>query len=255
MIAGGIIMLIISANYAYLMNVYPDAGGAFTYSSVVLGYDYGFLTAWFLAITYLAMLWANATSIPLFARYFIGNAFRIVRLYSISGYEVYLGEALLSIGALLIVAFFCARYKKAMTAAMILLGVAFSAGITACFIAAALGHPCGIQPGFVPESSALNQIVRIAVISPWAFIGFENISHATEEMRFRSTLLFRVLLISVLSTTALYVLVTILSVTAFPPEYATWLDYIRDCGNLEGVKGLPAFYAAHYYLGDAAYPY
>ena len=249
MIAGGLIMLVIAANYAYLMNVYPDAGGAYHYASEILGHDYGFLTAWFLSLTYLAILWANATSIPLFARYFLGDVFKVGRLYTLFGYDVYLGEALLSIGALLLVALLCARRKGTMSKLMIAMAVVFTAGIVVCFAAGIRGSKGNLGVGYVPGSSALSQIVRIAVISPWAFIGFENISHATEEMSFRNTRLYRVLFISVISTTALYIFVTLLSVTAYPGEYRSWLDYIQNREHLEGLKGLPAFYAANRYMG------
>ena len=87
------------------------------------------------------------------------------------------------------------------------------------------------------------------MISPWAFIGFENISHATEEISFRNTRLYRVLFISVISTTALYIFITLLSVTAYPGEYRSWLDYIQNREHLQGLKGLPAFYAANRYMG------
>jgi amino acid transporter len=123
MIVSGLIMLVISANYGYLMNVYPSAGGAYTYASEVLGHDYGFLTAWFLSLTYLAILWANITSIPLFARYFIGDLFKRGFLYRLFDYDVYLGEALLSIAALLLVALLCARRKGIM--AKLMIGMAF----------------------------------------------------------------------------------------------------------------------------------
>ena len=249
MIVGGLIMLVIAANYAYLMNVYPDAGGAYHYASEILGHDYGFLTAWFLSLTYLAILWANATSIPLFARYFLGDVFKVGRLYTLFGYDVYLGEALLSIGALLLVALLCARRKGTMAKLMIAMAVVFTAGIVVCFAAGIRGSKGNLGAGYVPGSSSLSQIVRIAVISPWAFIGFENISHATEEMNFRSTRLYRVLFISVISTTALYIFVTLLSVTAYPGEYRSWLDYIQNREHLEGLKGLPAFYAANRYMG------
>ncbi|MBQ8964021.1 MAG: amino acid permease [Clostridia bacterium] len=249
MIAGGLIMLVIAANYAYLMNVYPDAGGAYHYASEILGHDYGFLTAWFLSLTYLAILWANATSIPLFARYFLGNVFKVGRLYTLFGYDVYLGEALLSIAALLLVALLCARRKGTMAKLMIAMAVVFTAGIVVCFAAGIRGSKGNLGAGYVPGSSALSQIVRIAVISPWAFIGFENISHATEEMSFKNTRLYRVLFISVISTTALYIFVTLLSVTAYPGEYRSWLDYIQNREHLEGLKGLPAFYAANRYMG------
>ena len=249
MIAGGLIMLLIAANYAYLMNVYPDAGGAYHYASEILGHDYGFLTAWFLSLTYLAILWANATSIPLFARYFLGDVFKVGRLYTLFGYDVYLGEALLSIAAPLLVALFCARSKGVMTKLMIAMAVVFTAGIVVCFTAGIRGSRGNLGASYVPGSSSLSQIVRIAVISPWAFIGFENISHATEEMNFRNTRLYRVLFISVISTTALYIFVTLLSVTAYPGEYRSWLDYIQNREHLEGLKGLPAFYAANRYMG------
>ena len=249
MIVDGLIMLVIAANYAYLMNVYPDAGGAYHYASEILGHDYGFLTAWFLSLTYLAILWANATSIPLFARYFLGDVFKVGRLYTLFGYDVYLGEALLSIAALLLVALLCARRKGTMAKLMIAMAVVFTAGIVVCFAAGIRGSKGNLGAGYVPGSSALSQIVRIAVISPWAFIGFENISHATEEMSFKNTRLYRVLFISVISTTALYIFVTLLSVTAYPGEYRSWLDYIQNREHLEGLKGLPAFYAANRYMG------
>ena len=249
MIAGGLIMLVIAANYAYLMNVYPDAGGAYHYASEILGHDYGFLTAWFLSLTYLAILWANATSIPLFARYFLGDVFKVGGLYTLFGYDVYLGEALLSIGALLLVALLCARRKGTMSKLMIAMAVVFTAGIVVCFAAGITGSRGELGAGYVPGSSALSQIVRIAVISPWAFIGFENISHATEEISFRNTRLYRVLFISVISTTALYIFITLLSVTAYPGEYRSWLDYIQNREHLQGLKGLPAFYAANRYMG------
>ena len=250
MIIGGLIMLIIAANYGYLMNVFPDAGGAYHYASEILGHDHGFLTAWFLSLTYLAILWANATSIPLFARYFLGDIFKVGRLYTLFGYDVYLGEALLSIAALLVVALLCSRHKGALAHAMIAMAIVFTAGIVVCFAVAFTGCKGNISAGYVPGSSSLSQVVRIAVISPWAFIGFENISHGTEELRFKSTRLYRVLFISVIITTALYIFVTLLSVTTYPGEYRSWLDYIQNREHLNGLKGLPAFYAANRYMGS-----
>ena len=42
-----------------------------------------------------------------------------------------------------------------------------------------------------------------------------------------------VLVVSVLTTTLLYVFVTLLSVTAYPPEFSSWLEYIRSIGTLD----------------------
>ena len=247
--AGALVMLVICRNYSYMVNYCPEAGGAYSFVRDCFGYDYGFITAWFLALTYFAMLWANATALPLFGRIFMGNIFRVGKLYTVFGYDVYIGEALLSIAALLIVGALCAKAQRAAAVLMAVLVCLFSAGITVCFIGAAAGGHASMSPAFVPDTAALGQIVRIAIISPWAFIGFESISHGAEEFSFDHRKTHRILVISVLTTLALYVMVTLLSVTAYPPEYANWLEYIRDLDSLEGLKALPAFYAADHYLG------
>ena len=250
LLIGGLIMLVIARNYAYLMQIYPEAGGAYAYSREAFGHDYGFLTGWFLALVYLSVLWANATSIPLFARYFMGDIFEYGKLYTIFGYDIYLGEALITILALLLTAALCIRFRKASIYAMTGLVCVFTIGITVAFLAAVFGHGLSFDPGFLPDSSAISQVVLIAAISPWAFIGFENISHISEEFSFKNTKVFRILVISVISTVLLYVFVSLLSVTAYPDRYGTWLEYIRDRGNLSGLEALPAFYAAQHYLGN-----
>ena len=250
MVAGALIMLVISRNYAYMMNCFPEAGGAYAYSREVFGGDHGFLTAWFLALTYFAMLWANATALPLFAKYFLGEFFQFGRLYSLFGYEVYLGEALLSIAGILLGAYLCFRHRMAMVRVMIGMALFFAFAITVCFFAGLARSGFSFSPAYVPDRGALSQVVKIAVISPWAFIGFESISHGAEEFSFRKNRIFRILAISVITTTALYIFVTLLSVSAWPDRYGSWLSYIRDLGNLEGIEGLPAFYAAQQHLGS-----
>ena len=250
--AGMVIMLIVGWNYAYLMRCYPEAGGAYAYTREAFGYDQGFLTAWFLAITYMAVLWANATSLPLFSRIFLGGVFRFGRMYQIFGYDVYIGEALLSVAAIGLAALLCIRFRRLSVLLMIVLGCLFLAGIAVCFFAAFFGGGAAdLRPAFVPDSNAISQTVRIAVMSPWAFIGFESISHASEEFSFEREKARKIMIMAVISTTLLYVMVTLLSVTAYPSEYGSWLEYIRDLDHLDGIKALPAFYAANHYLGHA----
>ena len=95
-------MLIIAVNYHFLMNRYPDAGGTYTYTKKSFGYDHGFLSAWFLILTYIAIIWANASALPLIARTLLGGTFQFGFDYEIAGYHVYLGEILLAVGALVI---------------------------------------------------------------------------------------------------------------------------------------------------------
>ena len=107
-----------------------------------------------------------------------------------------------------------------------------------------------MSPAFLPDKGVLEQVIRIAFISPWAFIGFETVSHSAAEYKFKHSNMFRILVISVAVTTALYIFVILLSVTAYPEDCSGWLDYITHLDRYDGIAGLPAFYAANHYLGQ-----
>ncbi len=243
------IMLIIARNYSYLTQIYPESGGAYAFSREIFGHDYGFITAWFLILTYLSILWANATSLPLFARFFIGPVFEVGKIYTIFGYDVYLGELLLTAAGIIIIALLCYLSRKAAAYAMTAMVVIFTITILIVSIFAITGFKGAVDHAFLADSKAISQVIYIAVISPWAFIGFENVSHSAEEFSFKSSKLNNIFIASIIITTLLYVLVTMLSVTAYPERYGSWLEYIRDRGNLSGLEALPAFYAANHYLG------
>ncbi|MBQ3789904.1 MAG: amino acid permease, partial [Lachnospiraceae bacterium] len=145
----------------------------------------------------------------------------------------------------------CANSARIPGRIVTLAAVIFTVGFTVCAVIAILRHEGTFryEPYYIEGSPAFGQIVRIAAISPWAFIGFENISHFSEEYTFPVKKVRRILIGSVIATTLLYLFVSLLSISAYPPEYDSWLSYIRDMGNLEGIRAVPAFYAADHYLG------
>ena len=136
LIAGALVMYFVSENYGYLTECYPDAGGAYAYTREAFGYDHGFLTAWFLMLTYLAVFWANATSLPLFARYFLGSFFHVGVHYTIFGYEVYLAEAVFASAAIVLTAVICTKSRKLSAAILTVMVCVFTVGIALCFLAA-----------------------------------------------------------------------------------------------------------------------
>ena len=253
LLMGMAVILVITWNLQYMIRSAPGAGGIYTFEKRVGGKDLGFLAFWFVLLTYLAILWANITSVPLFVRFFLGDTFRFGFHYKIFGYEVWFGEALLSILTILLVALLCAKSagapKHIMTAGALL----FVSGFTVCAVMAVVRHDSAFsyEPLYADNSGAFSQIVRIAAISPWAFIGFENIAHFSEEYRFKVKKVRSILISSVIVTTVLYIAVALLSVSAYPPEYESWFAYLKDMGNLSGIKAVPAFYAASHYLGKA----
>lgn len=257
-IIGALVMLIMSQNFHYMMNKFPYEGGVYTYAKKTLGYDYGFLIAWFLILTYLAMFWANMTSIALFVRYFFGDILRVGPHYHVFGYEVYLPNVSLSLIAIVIVSLVCSKSRRVIPIIMSVMIIVIIVTITACFLAAMLTNPSvagstanhSLKPLFLQDTAPIKQILFIAFISPWAFIGFENISNFSEEFSFPVKKAGSILRFSVLITTFLYAAVFLLSVSAYPSEYQSWIVYINDLENLTGIKSLPGFYATWHYCGN-----
>ena len=254
LLIGGAVMLMVCWSYHYLANRYPEGTGIYYYIKKVFGYDRAFIISWFIFLLYASIFWANATAVPMFVRYIFGDVFRFGYLYTVFGYDIYAGELLLTVAAIGFTVLLMRHSKKAVAKAMVALVAVFAVGITVCFavgIVRSVSGSVGFEPGFAPDSAPIAQIAKIASISPWAFIGFEGVMHSSTEFRFSKNRVFRVLSVSVITATALYIFVTLLSVTAYPPEYGSWFEYINDLGNLSGLKALPAFYAAGPYLGDA----
>lgn len=253
LIIGMAVILVVTWNLQYMIRKAPNAGGIYSFTRQVSGRDLGFLAFWFVLLTYMAILWANITSLPLFARFFLGDTFKFGFHYTIFGYEVWLGEALLSICAVVIIGFLCANSSRLPNIIMIIAALVFTLGFTVCAIVAVFKHgdTFSYKPNFTDDSGSFAQIIRIAAISPWAFIGFENISHFSEEYKFPVKRVKSILISSVIVTTLLYLFVSVLSISAYPEQYGSWLEYISDMGNLSGIEAVPAFYAANYYLGQS----
>lgn len=253
-IIGMLIMLVLAYNYHYMMNKYPDSnGGIYTYAKNAFGGDHAFLVAWFLIITYAAILWANVSSFSLFARYIFGSTFQFGFHYSIGGYDVYLGELLLSLFFLLLFAGICLIKRNITSHIQSGLVLIFVALIIAGFIIAFIMHQGGIEsykPDFAPNgNNEFSQIIGVVGMMPWAFIGFESISHSSKDFKFRHKNVFRILLISVVITALIYILICQLSISVFPDEYASWYEYLPNASSLSGLDGIPAFYVIHRYIG------
>ena len=107
LLVGFAMMVIVCSHYNFLANRYHGSGGLYDYVKSVFGYDQAFFVGCFMFLTYISVFWANATSIPLFARFFLNNALGVGYLYTVFGSEVYLGDAIVTLLVIVLVAFMC----------------------------------------------------------------------------------------------------------------------------------------------------
>ena len=249
---GAVIMLIIAVNYHYLMNRYPDAGGTYTYTKHCFGYDNGFLSAWFLILTYVAIIWANASALPLIGRTLLGSTFQFGFHYVIAGFHIYFGEILLAVSSLVIAALLCLRRRTAGNTQTVMAVMLFG-GVVVCF-AAAMGRtnaPALFEPAYSPENSPLGGLFTIFALAPWAYVGFESITHSAGEAKFSLRKSFGIMAAALVTAGIAYALLAMLGTTFLPEGCGSWVEYIRNLGNYDGPVSQPTFFAAHSALGTA----
>jgi len=248
---GAAIMAVIAWNYHYMTRHYPGPGGAFAFASRAFGIDHGFLCAWFLCLTYMAILWANATALTIVGRCLFGDVFRFGFSYRLAGFDVFFGDVLFSGAAIVAAAAICCRRRLA-GGVQTVLAVLFAVGIAICFAAALLR--CGgdlrtAAPAFAPDGGApVSQILKIVALAPWFFVGFESISHLSGEFSFSLRKTFRVMAWAVAAAAFAYAFLVVLPALA-PSGPGGWPDCIAHLG--EQGRALPTFTAAVRVFGGA----
>ncbi len=251
---GAAVMMVIACNYCYLMRRHPGAGGAYDYVRKICNHDHAILCAWFLVLAYMAIVWANATALALMSHRVFGGIFRFGAHYMVAGYHVYIGEVAISVLALLVVGAVLCAGSRATTRLQNLLAVILGGGIVTSFAIVfwrAGVTPSSLAPAFKPGHSHIMQIFGVIALAPWAFIGFESVSHSVEEFRFPRRKTAGIIFAALFSSMAAYILLTFLAAAMRPAGFSSWVDYSAAAGDLEGIAGLPAFFAMESTLGKA----
>ena len=250
---GTLAMAVIGWNYCRMVSASPGAGGAYLYAQKAFGPDCGYLAAWSLTLAYMAILWANATALVLLARYLFGDVFKFGWHDTLAGFDIYLGEVLLSVAALLLAGGVCLWRKRLAGRVQAAFALVMLAGVSVAFGFAVARHEGGLAamgPALAPGAAKpFAQVLGILAMIPWAFVGFEAVSHSSAEFAFPAKKIWRVLAASVLASAAMYAMLALLPVLAHPDGFGTWADYIGGKDGLEGLAAMPTLAAAQSVLG------
>lgn len=248
-----LIMLIIGANFSFLMRHNPGTGGVYAYTKSAFGRDHAFLCAWFLSLAYLTVLFMNATSLFLVIRMVFGRRLQYgYNYYNIAGNHIFLGEvgasiiALASVGLLFINAKPLLQKLQTILATVLLVCVLIVAAV--CLPRLKLGS---LQESFgILGGSPAFGVFSIVMLAPWAFVGFEVISLETAHFDFKVHRSRWIIIASILLSGVVYVALTLVGVCARPDGYASWQAYIADLGQLDGISAAPTFFSAKAIMGN-----
>ena len=247
-----VIMLVIGANFYYLMRNRPGTGGVYAYTKTAFGREHAFLCAWFLSLSYLTVLFMNATSLFLVIRMVFGRRLQYgYYAYNIAGNHIFMGEvgasivALASVGLLFINAKPLLQKLQTILAIVLLACVVIVAAVCLPRLQLALPQDAfGIQAG-----SPAFGVLSIVMLAPWAFVGFEVISLETAHFDFKMSRSRWIIIGSILVSGLVYIALTLVAVSARPDGYANWQAYIADLPQLDGVSAVPTFHSARAIMG------
>lgn len=247
-----VIMIVVAFNYHFMINKYPVAGGEFVYATHTFGRTNGFICAWFLGLSYLTIVPLNATALAVIGRNLLDDVFQFGLHYKVAGFDIYLGEILLALFALVVFAFLSIRGVKTTGIFQMILVTALVGGVIVVLAAALIRTDVPLSnllPAFSPEGNKVAGILAIIAVAPFAFVGFDTIPQAVEEFEFSPKKAKGIMVLAILFGAAMYILITLITAIAVPEGYATWAEYIDDVGNLDGLISLPTFHAANQLLG------
>ncbi|MBE6371118.1 MAG: amino acid permease [Lentisphaerae bacterium] len=252
LLIGTAAMIVLAFNYHKMISSVQGSGGAYGYVTKMFGYNHGFLVGWFLFLTYISVLLANATALVLLVRYLFGNSLQFGFHYTLVGFDVHFGEVLLCLGMIVFCGSVCLLSKRFAIRIHTFFAFMLIAGVLVCFIAALCGHRGGtaaMAPAFSTGAPAWLQILRIFAMAPWAFVGFEAVVQSSSEFRFPVKRTFSLLLTAILLSALVYILLALLPVLAFPEGFSNWKEYIDMLPRLKGIDAMPVFTAAQKALG------
>ena len=250
---GTLAIAVLAFNFHKVTTSIQGSGGTYGFIAKVFGQNHGFLMGWFLFLTYMAILWANATALVLLGRFLFDDALQFGFHYTMVGFDVYLGEVLLCLAAIVLCACACIIGKRLAVGLHMFFAFALIVGVVICFVAALIQHKGGMAamgPAFSTSAPKAVQIIRMLAIVPWAFVGFEAVVQSSPEFRFPLKRTFALLLTAVILSALVYILLMILPVLALPDGYPDWKAYIDALPRLHGIDGMPVFSAAKKALGS-----
>ena len=225
---------VIAQSYSFLIQKYPVEGGEFEYVTQAFGKKHAFICGWFLVLAYLSFIPLNGTAIGLITRYiFPGTFLQNTLLWNIGGFDVYLGEIILT---MLIVIIFMWINIKAVKVAFVsqtflaLMQTAIIIIFPIVIIATGKANFSYMRPLMQGSNgeSVLSGIAVILSMAPWAFVGFDVIPQVCEEYDFDQSKA-RVLMVSTIGAAWLmYSANTITTAIVQQEGYATWAEFLQS---------------------------
>lgn len=209
-VIGGVMIFFVGMAYAELTPAMPECGGEHVFSMRAMGPNGSFVCTWAIIGGYVSVVCFEACALPTIITYLYPK-FLQGYLYTIAGFDVYaswLAVAIIFATVITIINVFGG--KTAALLQTILTVIIGAAGILLVVASLFSGSPANLE-GQAFEGTGMGQvfgnIIRVAAISPFFFIGFDVIPQAAEEINVPLKKIGKMLILSIILGISFYSLV------------------------------------------------
>lgn len=266
LILGGIIISIISISYGYMIQKFPLSGGEFVYADAAFGKKHAFVCGWMIILAYWSLIPLNSTALAMISRYLLpGSPLQVGYLYTIAGWDVYLGEIALAYAFIIGLGIVNIKGVKSAGWFQTLVAVALAGSVLFVFVGVLLTKPdfSNLQPFFMEGKTKFASILAVVAFTPYCFVGFDCIPQAAEEYAFSHKDALKLMVGAIMVGAFIYAAVVFVTAVVEPwqpmlasnPSWATGEMILKAIGYIgvlfigiamlcAVVSGMNAFYIA-----------
>lgn len=178
-LVGGVLVLLVGQVYAELTAALSGSQGVLEFTCRGVGRRFSFVATWILALGYFSIIAFEAVALPSVIAYLFPNYLKF-KLYTVSGFDVYLTWLLVGVGCSIIVSLInYIGIKIASRVQTFLVSVVGLVGAMLMIGAISGGDVANLKPFF---SNGLSGFFSVLTMTPFMYVGFDVITSASSEI-------------------------------------------------------------------------
>lgn len=207
-VIGGIMIFFVGLTYAELTAAMPQCGGEHVFSHRAMGPIGSFICTWAIVLGYVSVACFEACALPTIVTYIYPD-FLKGYLYTVAGFDVY--ASWLAVAVLVAIFITYINIKGVKTAAILQTVLTVIIGAVGILLVVASGFNGDVAnldgQLFSSDNGIFGSMFKVALVTPFFFIGFDVIPQAAEEINVDLKKIGRILILSIVMAVAFYALI------------------------------------------------
>lgn len=250
--AATVAMCVVALNYYYLVRLHPQVGGLYPMVKMSFQQYVAFAASWAMGLAHLCCVSLNARAMARLMRAALEAVFDLHFHMFFLGTGIPLLEAAIVIAAIIVFAVFNARGIRQTAMIQTIGAIVLLVGVVIMLLFTAINIDPDVEimePLQAPGVSPAYGFMTVFVLTPLVYVGFDSLCSVSEELNFPLKRLGRILIISVLCGTFVYVANIFTTLFGVTEEYGSWPNYLQALKGLPGFKMYPVRMSAKNAMG------